>query len=118
MLCNIDGLHYDSVEWAVADVYRHLDELAGKPPKDGHWKFFCADRGDLDRVTAVLSGKLRSVDVTRYSLELQIWWRDNQDADKAREERVAKEDALAAQRNLALAKLTDEECRLLGVWRR
>ena len=101
------------VALAVVDVYRFLDELAGKSPKDRPWGFLRADQGDLDRLTAHLSGKLKSVDVTSYSLELQIWWRDNQKADRDREENRVLE-----LRNAALAKLTDEECRLLGVWRR
>jgi len=118
MPCKSDGPYYDSVALAVILIYRHLDELAGKPPKDRHWGFLRADQGDLDRLTAHLCGKLKSVDVTSYSLELQMWYRDHQAADKAREERIAKEDALAARKHAALAKLTDEECRLLGVWRR
>jgi len=105
------------VYWGVVDVYRYLDELAGKSPKDRPWDYWPANQSGLDMLTAVLYDKLRSVDVKMYSLELQMWWRDNLKADKVKEERRARENALTAQRNLALAKLTDEECRLLGVCR-
>jgi len=101
------------VALAVILIYRFLDELAGKSPKDRPWHYLRVDQGDLDRLTAHLCGKLKSVDVTSYSLELQIWWRDHQKADRDREENRVLE-----LRNAALAKLTDEECRLLGVWRR
>jgi len=101
----------------VVDVYRFLDELAGKSPKDRFWDYWPYNQSGLDMLTAVLYDKLRSVDVKMYSLELQIWWRDNLKADKVKEERRARVNALTAQRNLVLAKLTDEECRLLGVCR-
>jgi len=118
MPCKSDGPYYDSVALAVILIYRHLDELAGKPPKDRPWHYLSADRSELDRLTALLCDGLKFVDVTRYSLELQMWYRDHQAADKAREERVAKENALEARKQDALAKLTDEECRLLGLSRR
>jgi len=112
MPCKSDGPYYDSVALAVILIYRHLDELAGKPPQDRHWGFLSVTRSELDRLTAHLCGKLKSVDVTSYSLELQIWWRDHQKADRDREENRVLE-----LRNAALGKLTDEECRLLGLSR-
>ena len=118
MPCKSDGPYYDSVALAVILIYRHLDELAGKSPKDRHWGFLRADQGDLDRLTAHLCGKLKSVDVTSYSLELQMWWRDHQAADKARDDKRVQENALEARKQAALAKLTDEECELLGLSRR
>ena len=46
----------------------------------------------LDRDTAILCEWCKIHDVTKYSLELQIWWRDHQRADAAKERR-RKEDA-------------------------
>jgi len=100
------------VLFAVVDVYRFLEELAGKPPRDIPWHYLHADQGDLDRLTAHLCERLKSVDLAPYSLELQMWWRDHQKADRDREENRVLE-----LRNAALAKLTDEECRLLGLSR-
>jgi len=126
MPCKSDGPYYDSVALAVILIYRHLDELADTfhpafTPLGGskfrHWEDLRACYGNLDKLTALLCERLRSVDVTRYSLELQMWYRDHQAADKAREERVAKEDALEARKQAALAKLTDEERELLGFFR-
>jgi len=117
MPCKSDGPHYDPVALSVILIYRHLDELAGKPPQDRHWGFLSVTRSELDRLTALLCELLKFVDVARYSLELQMWYRDHQAADKAREERIAKEDALAARKQAALGKLTDEERELLGFFR-
>lgn len=49
------------------------------------------------------------------SLELQIWWRDHQEADRIREEKYKeqiKKDEIVLR---AIAKLTDEERKALGV---
>lgn len=40
---------------------------------------------DLDEKTAELCSKLKEIeDVSKYSLELQMWWRDHQIADQKR----------------------------------
>jgi hypothetical protein len=33
---------------------------------------------------ALLCARLRQVDVTQYSLEMQLWWRDHQQVDALR----------------------------------
>lgn len=38
----------------------------------------------LDKLTSELCSKLKTTDVTKYSLELQMWWRDHQEADRNR----------------------------------
>jgi len=68
----------------------------------------------IDRRTAELCSKLQKIDVTQYSLEMQMWWRDHQKAD---EERLQKEiESLKTQDDItiALSKLTDYERKLLG----
>ena len=102
---------YNPVALAVANVYRFMDEYDRRPPQDRrHWNLATVEKVNLDMLTSRLFGKLKFVDVTRYSLELQIWYRDHQKAD--REEKRVRE-----LRNAALAKLTDEECELLGLSR-
>ena len=74
---------------------RHKDVEGGVPTKE--W---------ADQLTATLCEKCQLEDVSKYSLELQIWWRDHQIADKERFEKEARENALS--------KLTPYERKLLG----
>jgi len=63
----------------------------------------------IDRDTALLCKWCKANDVTKKSLELQIWWRDHQKADAKRR---AAQQALERQTHLklqALAKLSKEE---------
>lgn len=99
-----------------------LDELDGKPDpmrhKDGsHPRIYnkVSREQDGDEMVAELCRRCQQIDVTKQSLELQMWWRDHQKADRKRvaeELQLAKEDA---DRQAALAKLTPYECRLLGL---
>jgi len=50
-----------------------------------------------------------------HSLEMQIWWRDHQIADKAREAGERAEDRLAKDKDIALAKLTEYEKTILKI---
>ena len=75
--------------------------------------------GDLkkraDEATANLCSLLQKTDVSKFSPEMQIWWRDHQTADRARE---AKEKAEAERNTLrasGLSKLTNEERKALGL---
>ena len=69
----------------------------------------------LDKKTKELCSKLQNIDATKYSLELQIWWRDHKEADKKRlntEIKKYKDDIV---RKKALSKLTKYERELLGL---
>ena len=96
-----------------------LDELDGKEIDQHHWRGYhprvYSQRVDGDKMVAKLCKGLQSVDVKDYSLEMQIWWRDHQAADKARVEAelAAAEDAKA--KAAAIAKLTPHERKLLGI---
>jgi len=123
---------YNPVALAVANVYRFMDEYDRRPPQDRrHWNLATVERVNLDMLTSRLFGKLKFVDVARYSLELQMWYRDN----KAGEDkywfltdtgprydhlRANTEETITIVKQIeaALGKLTDEECRLLGLSRR
>jgi len=69
----------------------------------------------IEQLTVKLCERLQIEDVTKYSLELQIWWRDHQKADKARVERELKEAKESKDRKAALGKLSNYEKKLLGL---
>lgn len=54
-------------------------------------------------------------DITKYSLELQMWWRDHQELDRQRLERERIEALDKKHREEGLAKLTKEEKKALGL---
>jgi len=100
-----------------------LDELKGKKfnaknYSGYHPKAYGKGLSDAicDKLTSDLCSNLQdiNIDVTKYSLELQMWWRDHQQADK---ERVAEEiQAIKdkTDRKVAIAKLTPHERKLFG----
>jgi len=53
--------------------------------------------------------------ISSRSLELQTWWRDHQEHDKARLQREMKDKKDAKSRRAALKKLSPRERKLLGV---
>ncbi|MGH1470146.1 MAG: hypothetical protein ACRBCS_03075 [Cellvibrionaceae bacterium] len=69
----------------------------------------------IDQHTAMLCEFCQKNDVSKYSLELQIWWRDHQKADKDRLEREQEAIKTKAEKDVALEKLTDYERKLLGL---
>ncbi len=84
-----DGSYMDPnhKEVDAARVACLLDELDGKPIDRDYWQGYhpatYCKRFNLDSMVAELCSKLQSV-VKQYSLEMQIWWRDHQEADRAR----------------------------------
>jgi hypothetical protein len=109
-------------EVALSQVLTLLDELYHDPFNKTHFEGYHPDvysrvvsKETGDRWVAKLCAKLQTVDVTKYSLELQMWWRDHQqaDADRLREELKSKRTDEARKR--ALAKLTPYERRLLNL---
>lgn len=92
MPCNCDYMDANNLEVEISRVACLLDELAGKRKLDpSHWRgYHPRVYGNVtklmgDELTAQLCEKLHTVDVTKYSLEMQIWWRDHQKADKKRQ---------------------------------
>lgn len=75
--------------------------------------------GDLkkraDEATANLCSRLQKTDVSKCSPEMQIWWRDHQAADRAREAAEKAEAEQQAIRAAALAKLSSAERSALGL---
>ena len=97
-----------------------LDELDGKKRINrDHWRGYHPrvynERVDADEMTAELCSRLQGVDVSQYSLEMQIWWRDHQEADKRRTKARLAKAKTDKQRKAAIAKLTPHERKLLGL---
>lgn len=118
MPCNCDHLEPHAKELELSRVACLLDELKGKPLNKSHWDGYhhsvYGKAVDGDKLTASLCDWLQKLDVKKQSLEMQIWWRDHQAADKARIQREVNAEASKRARAAALAKLTPHERRLLG----
>lgn len=90
MPCKSDYMSATPIEVALSRVFCLLGELEGRSFSPSDWAGYhlhaygCSSRTKLDDMTRALCAKLQSVDVTKYSLEMQMWWRDHQAADKAR----------------------------------
>lgn len=121
MPCNSNHMAADGLEKELSRVACLLDELAGKEWERRWWDGYHprvynkADRATGDQMVRELCAALQSLDVTQYSLEMQMWWRDHQALDKVRCERELAQAQTAAEREAALAKLTPAERRLLGL---
>ena len=117
MPCNSGYLAPTSLELSISKVLRFHEELNGAAANhsDGglHPRARRVTRERADQLVASLCERIKTIDVSKYSLEMQIWWRDHQAADAARlkaEELKRKEDAEV---EAALDKLTDREVSLL-----
>lgn len=126
MPCNSDHLNATQLEVECSRILILLDELDGKgppKPKSGGWDGYDKrvynerlDRGFADELTAELCGRISKIkDLSKYSLELQVWARDHKIADAKRKKREAEEKQKAAARKKALAKLTKAERKVLGL---
>lgn len=123
MPCNSDYMEPSKREKHWSKVLCFLDELDGKPLDKHHWEGYHPTvygqgfkRENADSSVAELCSRLQGEeDVTKYSLEMQIWWRDHQEADRERIEHELQRIKEKEDREAALAKLSDYERGLLGV---
>ena len=119
MGCNSSYMEANGKEKALSQVACLLDELDGKDFNKGHWQGYhprvYSRSVDGDALVSELCSKLQNDDVTMRSLEMQIWWRDHEKADKERIEREMEQQATEADRAAAIEKLTPYERKLLGV---
>jgi len=105
MPCQSEYLEATGGERELSRVVMLLTEIqSGTPPleqPDGarEWKgyhpaaYSCFVQSDLDAKTRQLCHRLTAMsadEISMYSLELQIWWRDHQRADADRHAREAK----------------------------
>lgn len=122
MPCNSDYMNPTSLEKNLSVVYGLLDEIrTGKLPEDfgSGYDQRVYNKGlgkrHLDERVSELCSLLKVADVSRFSLEMQIWWRDHQNADEERENRERMEALAREIKERALVKLTEEEKAILGI---
>lgn len=119
MPCNCDHLEPTYRELEMSKVACLMDELDGKAIDQWHWRgnhprVYNKDV-DANAMTAKLCSRLQKVDVSDYSLEMQMWWRDHKAADKKRAEEAVAKAETEEQRRSAIEKLTPHERALLGL---
>lgn len=122
MACNGDYMNPTGLEKNLSTVYGLLDELNSgvlrNDYNDGYDKRVYNQKltlEDLNNKVKELCSKLQNVDVTKYSLEMQIWWRDHQIADKKRLEMEMENIKIEKEKQEAISKLTPYERELLGL---
>lgn len=119
MPCNSDYLEATRKEVELSKVACLLDELDGKPINESHWRGYHPSvynkLVNSDELVSELCHRLKSEDVTKLSLEMQIWWRDHKAADKARIEHDIARKKTDAERQAAISKLSKHERELLGI---
>lgn len=120
MPCDCSHLEATHKEREMSRVACLLDELDGKKKINrDHWNGYhprvYSQRVDADAMTAELCARLQGVDVGDYSLEMQMWWRDHQEADKKRAKDAVEKAKTEKQKKAAIAKLTPHERKLLGL---
>jgi hypothetical protein len=91
MPCNSDYMFPTTRERDLSRVACLLDEVAGRKWTISWWDGYHPtvyneriSKEQGDQMVRELCSLLGSRDVTQYSLEMQVWWRDHQAADKAR----------------------------------
>lgn len=122
MPCDSSHLRANSAEIEASRVLCVLDELDGRTVDRSWWEGYHpkaysnrVTSETLDKLTAAACTRLKATpNVAKYSLELQVWWRDHQVADaKKEEQRIAREKRAEVVKG-AVAKLTPEERKALG----
>ena len=92
MPCNANYMNPSQYELELSRVASFIDEInSGEPLNKTHYNgyhpdVYCKnpDRTVADTLVRTLCNKLKQDDVSKYSLEMQIWWRDHQIADQER----------------------------------
>lgn len=114
MPCQCDYTEPSRWEIELSRVCCCLDELNGDEVYKGnnygiHHNIYTRriKKADGDALVDSLCTKIRGEDITKYSLEMQIWWRDHQKEQDAIKKEQERQDALS--------KLTDYERKLLNL---
>ena len=124
MACDSSYMEPNSLEVELSKVVQLLDELDGKPLSKNYGTGYDSrvysqnvSKEQADLWVSTLCAKLTKLGkkVKKYSLEMQIWWRDHQIADKARIEEEKRQKADEIFRANALKKLTPAERKRLGL---
>lgn len=123
MGCNSDYMASNNLEKNLSAVMNLIDEVITNVPVTKDYDNGYDPRiynkgltkGHLDVKTEELCSRLQTKsneEISKYSLELQLWWRDHQEADA---KRLKEELKIVSEKELALAKLSDYEKQLLGL---
>ena len=94
MPCDSSYMEPRGWEINLSRVYQLLDELDGGVIDKRAWegydeRVYNKSSAQLDAKVAELCKRLEGVEYpSKYSLELQIWWRDHQAADKKKKEQL------------------------------
>lgn len=122
MPCNSDYMSASGMEKSISIVACLLDELDGITTTKSWWEGYHPrvynnyTKEKVDKMVAELCSRLQEVeDITKCSLEMQIWWRDHQRADKARIEAELEAQKRQADREALINRLSKYERSLLGV---
>lgn len=122
MPCNCDHLEPHAKEVELSKIACLLGELQGRAWNKSEWRGFhplVYNIGIPDQVAddmiEQLCTRLQQVDVSTYSLEMQMWWKDHQEEDRKRLERELKAAQEKQDKEAAIAKLTPYERKLLGL---
>ena len=111
MPCNSDYMHPTPKEEQSVMLMNLLYEVGLITKKPGAY----GEISMLDTHCKMLCEFCQKNDVKKYSLELQIWWRDHQYADSERVKMEIASKKEDEERREALSKLTDYEKSLLGL---
>ena len=111
MPCNCDHMEPTFRERESAKIRALLFEVGIRQDSGGIYGNTDALNRDASELCEFCAG---SSDISHFSLELQIWWRDHQKADKERLEREQEKNKTEQEQLEALSKLTDYEKGLLG----
>lgn len=112
MPCNSDYMNPTEKESNSVEVLGFLKEVGEKV---GKYDSYYGRIETLDEDVAKLCSFCQKNDVAKYSLELQIWWRDHKKADKERVKKEMHKIKEKEAKEKALAKLTKYEKKLLGL---
>lgn len=122
MPCRSDYLEANSMEIEHSKVLALLEELrTGKLPEffgNGYYSevYSRTSRAVLDEGVSELCSKLQAIsDIKKYSLEMQMWWRDHQKADRERLERMMEKEKEDRDREKLISTLTPYEKKLLDI---
>lgn len=126
MPCNSDHMYPNPNEVIASQCLTILDELNGKKFNKDNYKGYHPDAYNVgitkkgcDSFTAQVCERLTEIekqqDIRKYSLELQMWWRDHKEVDKKREEKEKEKLKREKLKKKALSKLTKEEKLALGL---
>lgn len=121
MPCNSDYLEATWEERKFSQIACMIEELRdGKPIDSHHWSgyhpsVYSNSKTHRDALVSELCSLCQKANITKCSLEVQIWWRDHQIADNKRIQSEIESEKTEQAKKAALAKLTDYERGLLGI---